>query len=56
MNVCVISQFAGAILHLPEADPAPDQQLHGDPQVAAGDSAVSQRLPRQEQLQRQRRQ
>ncbi len=38
-------QFPGPVLHLTEVDPAPDRQLHGDPEVAARDPDLPEQLP-----------
>lgn len=38
-------QLAGPILHIAEADPASDHELHGNPEVAPADPDLPQRVP-----------
>ena len=42
-------QLPSVILHLSEADPAPDHQLHRDPEVVAGRPHLPQQLPAEAQ-------
>ena len=40
-----MAQLAGAVQHLAAPHPAPDRELHGDPQVAARDPHLPEPLP-----------